>query len=216
MSATYGDLQSAIARELFNRTDLTTEIQAAIQSAIAHYQKHEFYFSEEQDTATTVNGQSSLGLPSDHGWVEGLTIIYSTYPIPMLRRDWLTMQQLYVNSSVLTGPPTDWAIFADQLWFWPTPNGAYTVTMWQNIQNAAPSADSDSNNWTVDAEELIRSRAVADVRCHVLRDPPALQEFGLLGPESPFFSKREHIAYTNLKTYTAQRIGAGVIKPIDF
>src|SRR5215469_13199664 len=106
---TLGGIKAAIQLELLNRTDLTTEIAFAIQNAIVHYQKDKFWFTEEQDTAYTVPLQSSLGLPSDHGWVEGLTVIYSTngYPVRMERRDWKTMLELYVNQSTLTGPPTD-------------------------------------------------------------------------------------------------------------
>lgn len=215
MSATLADLKSAIQRELYNRTDLTTEISAAINAAIAHYQREKFYFTEEQATATTVKDQASLGLPSDLNLIDGITITYSTYPVPMVRRDWLTMQQLFVNTTILTGPPTDYAIYANQLWFWPTPNGAYALTLYEDFQNAAPVQDTDSNNWTVDAEELIRSRAVADIRCHVLKQQAALLEMSSMRPE-PFLSIREKIAHGSLVGLTMQRTSSGRIKPIDF
>ena len=217
MTDTYSDLQSAIVRELSNRSDLTTEIQAAIYSAISHYQKHKFWFSEETETAATVNGQASLALPSDLGWVDGITIIYSTYPIRMERRDWKTMQDLLVNTTILLGQPTDYAIQGNVLWFWPTPNGAYTLTMYENFQNAPPVNGTDSSCWTIvgQAEELIRSRAVADIYCHILKRQASLEELGALG-ELPYFSKREMVAHKNLLGFTNQRLSSGTIRPIAF
>lgn len=217
MTDTLADLKNATIRELFNRSDLTTEISAAINSAISHYQKQKFWFTEEQDTASTVQNQASLALPSDFGYIDGITIIYSTYPVRMERRDWKTMQEFYVNTTILVGPPTDYAIYADQLWFWPTPNNAYTLTLYQNFLNAAPTTDTDTSDWTMvgHAEELIRSRAVADIFCHVLKRNSSLEELAALG-ERPYFSKREMIAHQNLMGFTAQRISSGRIKPIAF
>lgn len=215
MSGTLLDLKAACKRELFNRTNLDTEIAAAIQAACTHYQKHEFYFSEGWETGSTVANQPNMGLPADLGWIDGITIVYSNYPVPMIRRDWQTMQDLYVNQQSLKGQPTDYALFGQQLWFWPTPNAAYALTMYKNLQNAPPAADTDSNNWTVDAEELIRSRAVADVQCHIMKRQDALTEFANVMAEG-FMSGRERIAYKQLKELSALQMSSGRIKPIDF
>lgn len=219
MTDTLADLQSAIQRELLNRTDLTTEISAAINSAISHYAKQKFWFSEKDTTLTTVNATASLALPSDFGFVDGLTIIYSTYPIRMERRDWKTMQDLIVNTTALVGQPTDYAIYENKLWFWPTPNGAYSVTLYENFLNAAPTNGTDTSNWTQVgvAEELIRSRTVADIECHILKKDAAKQEMGVMFAAGlPFLCNRERIAHQNLVTYTTQKISSGRIRPIAF
>lgn len=215
MSGTYGDLKAAIVRELFNRTDLTAEIQAAIQAAISHYQKDKFFFSENQQNMATVNLQPNYGLPSDFGFIDGMTIIYSTYPIRLERRDWKTMQDLMVNTTFLVGQPTEYAIYGGELWFWPTPNGAYPVQLYQNFKNAPPTQDTDTSVWTDDAEELIRSRAVGDILVHDIKRDAAMQEFAQVAGEG-YFSGRERIAHKQLLTYSAKYLSSGRINPQDF
>lgn len=214
----YSDLKAAVVRELENRGDLSTQIAAACQSAISHYAKHKFWFTEEQTTAFTVNLQPSLALPTDHGWIDGFTITYTTYPIRLERRPWREMQELIFNTTQLVGQPTDYAVYADQIWFWPTPNGAYALTMYQNMQNAPPVADTDVTDWSTvaKAEELIRSRAVADVKIHILKRPAALEEFQVASQAGDFMAVRERIAYNNLRDFTAQRISSGKVKAYYF
>ena len=217
MSSSLSDLKNAIIRELNNRTDLTTEIAAAINSAIVYYQRKKFWFSEESVTSATVANQSYITVPSDFGYIDGVTVIYSSggYPVPIIKRDWLSMQELYVNSNTILGPPTDWGYYQNRIWFWPMPNAVYTVTLWQNFKNAAPSSDNDtSTNWTNEAEELIRSRAVADIRCNVIKAQAALQEFAAVGAAG-FFSGREKIAYDSLHSETIDRMSSR-LKPISF
>lgn len=219
MTATYLDLQNAISRELLNRSDLTTEIQASIQSAIYHYQKDKFWFSEEDDTAQTVAGQPSLGLPDDFGYVDGMTILFSagTLPIRMRRVDWSVMQDCGANSTVSPGMPTEYAIYADQFWFWPTPNSAYTLTLYHNFFNAPPTLSDDTAVWTDQqgGEELIRSRAVADIKCHILQADTAKMEMSSVAGEG-YFSMRERIAHKRLLSFTNQRISSGYIRPYSF
>lgn len=219
MSLTYQNLQDAIVRELLNRSDLTTEIQAAIQSAIYHYQKFKFWFSEETDTALTVNGQPSLAVPTDFGYVDGLTILFSsgTLPIRMQRVDWSVMQDYGANSTVSPGLPTEYAIYADQFWFWPTPNGAYLLTLYHNFLNAPPTNGTDLSVWSDQskAEELIRSRAIADIKCHILHNDTAKMEMSSVAGEG-YFSMRERIAHKNLLSFTNRRISSGYVKPFNF
>src|SRR5262252_5810481 len=213
MANTLADLKSACVRELWNRTDLATEILASINSAVGHYQKEKFWFTEEQTVATTVANQASLGLPSDHGYIDGITIVYSTYPIPLIRRDWEWMLDAMVNTTFLIGLPTDYAIHSQQLWFWPMPNAAYALTMWQNMQNAPPTQDTDSNNWTTvgQAEELIRARTVADVRVNIIKNQLALQEFAGVADRG-FYSLKEKIAFDKLHNYSIDYLSSRRIR----
>lgn len=221
MTDTLADLQAACIRELYNRTDLTTELAAAINSAISHYQKQKFWFSEETETAVTVANTSNLALPSDFGWVDGLTILNSagTLPIRMGRIDWSVMQDYGANSTLSLGLPTEYAIYADQLWFYPTPDQAYALTLYTNFQNAPPTLGTDVSSWTSvgKAEELIRSRSVADIFCQVLKRPASLQEMGVMAQmNEPYLSVRERLAHQNLLGFTNQRISSGGIRPIAF
>lgn len=218
---TLGVMQTAIASELQNRTDLTDEISGAINSAIAYYQKHKFWFSEEVETASTIAGQAALALPSDLGWVDGLTVLTApgTLPLRLTRRDWREMIEMGANSTLGPAQPTDYAIQGNVLWLYPTPDNAYTLTMYENFMNAAPVNASDISCWTTagQAEALIRSRTVADIICHVLKMDYAIAERDELAMgDEPFLSRQERYAYLNLRSLTQQRVSAGRIRAVAF
>ena len=215
---TLADLKAAIVRELYNRTDLTTEINAAILSAVAFYEQEKWWWKETQETdLATVNNQPYISLPADFNYEDGFTITYSTYPLPLIKRDWETMLRLLISSVTMRGQPTDYAFYANQIWFYPTPNGNYALTMWKTRDLPVLSDDSQVNNWTTDAEELIRSRAVADIRCHILREQAALMEMGAVAQGgAKQLSNRERIAHENLWTKNTVKLMSGHISPHFF
>lgn len=216
--STYGDLKSAIKRELYNRTDLDTQIQAAILNAVKFYENDKWWWKEQQETdLATVSGQAFITLPDDFDYADGFTITYSTYPLPLIRRDWETMLRLLISSTTMRGQPTDWAFYANQVWFYPTPNAAYMLTMWKTATLTPLSDDSESTPWTNDAEEIIRSRAVADIRCHILREQAALSEMQIMrGQQKDQFSNRELSAYNRLWTKNTAKIMTGKVTPHHF
>jgi hypothetical protein len=216
MAGTLGDMKANIVLELDNRSDLTTEIANAISFAITHYQPQKFYFTEKSTTVTTTLNTATTALPTDLEYIDGVTIIYSTFPIAMERRSWATMLEMMVNTTALTGQPTDYAIYENKFYWWPTPNGAYTVTVYENFQNAAPVSDAATgNNWMVDAEELIRSRAKSDIECNILHKQNALLEMAQVADDG-YLSFREKIAHRRLQELTTRRISSGRIKPSPF
>ncbi len=57
--ATYSDLQTAVANWL-NRSDLTTNIQQAIKSAIYHYEGTKFWFNSMYRTTATLSQSAAF------------------------------------------------------------------------------------------------------------------------------------------------------------
>jgi hypothetical protein len=214
----YIDLQNAVQRDLYGRTDLTTQIQNKILSAISHYEKEKWWFKEDQDTSlVTVNGQPYLDVPSDFEFDDGFTITYSNYPLPMVKRDWETMLRFLISTTTLKGQPTDYAFFKNQFWFYPTPNAAYTLTLWKTKNLPVLVNSSDANAWTDEAGELIHSRATADIRCQILREGPALEEMALMAQGGmPFYCYREKIAYDQLQSKNVSKLSTGHISPHFF
>lgn len=210
---TYLDLKNAVKRELYNRTDLDTQIQAAILSAVAFYENEKWWWKEQQETdLATVNNQPFITLPDDWQYEDGFTITYSTYPLPLIKRDWQTMLRLLISSVTMRGQPTDYAFYAGNIWFYPTPNAAYMLTMWKTRVLDALSDDSEENEWTDEGEEMIRSRTVADIRCHILREEAALQEMQImrqLGKNQ--LSNRELAAYNNLWGLNHVKLSTGKV-----
>lgn len=218
MSGTFGDLKAAVKRELYNRSDLDTEINASILSAVAHYEMEKWWWKEERDTSlSTVQNQTFIDLPEDFEYEDAFTITYSQYPLPLIKRDWETMNRFLISSIAMRGQPTDYAFYANRIWFYPTPNGNYPLTLWKTATLTPLSDDNEVNNWTTDAEELIRSRTVADIRCHKLREEAALQEMAIMRQMNhDQFSNRELSAYNKLWNKSTVKLMSGHISPHFF
>jgi len=80
------------------------------------------------------------------------------------------MEEWYVSNASYTGYPRDHAIYEEQIRLYPIPNGAYPLTLSYIKNLSVLSADLDTNAWMVEGEELIRSRAEADICARTLQD----------------------------------------------
>lgn len=186
ISATYSQLQQTIADELGDRQDLLvplsdsklslSPIQNAIQSAIAKWEREPFYFNEvyDQNLFNTVEGQefytsSAAALIASSPNLMKLHVLISSNRYPLHPRTWDYLEDTSVNPSV-TGQPIDYAYMAEQLRFYPIPDGVYpiTVSATQRLTNLV--AENDSNVWTQDAYDLIRSEAKLILAREVLND----------------------------------------------
>jgi hypothetical protein len=210
--ATYGDLQTRIADEL-DRDDLSVQIKRAILSAVTYYARQPFWFTESSFTFSTVNGQETYG-SSDNAaiatapMIERLNGNFFGLRTPMIKRDW----EYIDNISTLTtskATPRDWAYRASQIRVYPIPDRAYTITAYYTPILTALSADSDSNAWTNDAEELIRARSKADLMRNVIRGPDMAQEV-----QDQMMQERDALAA--LRGETARRKATGFIQPTEF
>ena len=172
--STYATMRTRIEDEIA-RSDLTTNVNRAILSAIEHYKDERFWFNELRDTASTASGTQNYLMPD------------AAAERPLIRADRLTIT---VNSNIIdlgdprphdeivrlttsssrTGIPDRWSMYQDSIWLYPIPNGTYTLTLWYVGQLAALSADADTNAWTVEAEALIRAAAKRILYEDVIRD----------------------------------------------
>lgn len=177
---TYSVMRARIADEISD-SNLTTQINRAIQSAIAHYERQRFYFNTRvTDTFALVADQEYYG-SSDLAAIPNLlaiddmyaTISGSRYQIVPVSFDDIAAEQ---TGTLEADPPYRYAYHAQQIRMFPVPSAARTVTMADHYRLTALSADGDSNAWTTDAEELIRQRAKAIVRIDVEGHPGAIAE----------------------------------------
>lgn len=186
ISATYQQLQQQIADELGDRQDLLaplsdsglslSPIQNAIQSAIAKWEREPFYFNElyGQNLFNTVAGQEFYGV-NDNGVIAAspdlirLHVLIGNNRYPLYVRTWQYLEDTSVNPNV-TGQPIDYAYFAEQLRFYPIPDNSYPITVSGTQRFAALAAGTDTNAWTQDAFDLIRSEAKLILAREVLYD----------------------------------------------
>lgn len=170
--ANYGDLKARIADEIADST-LSSQIVLAIETAIAFYERKEFYFNTKTGTFSTVADQEYYGTAANSDIpsliiVKSMTVTDSGYKSPVLSASFNDMD--YSQTGLFTGLPRAFAYFNKQIRLYPIPDDAYTVTMAYVYRLTALSADEDENAWTEDAEELIRQRAKAIIAGDVLRD----------------------------------------------
>lgn len=202
ISSNYITMQRQIADELGDNQQLlaplsdsalaTSPIQNAIQQAIAKWEREIFYFNEiVQETFLnqpsypwlTSSGQEYYSdSSSPQAWsspqlstiaeIKKLWVFISSNRYFIYPRTFEYMADVSVNPAVI-GYPTDYAYAAQQIRFYPIPDGTYPIGF-QGTQRFAPLVNgTDSNAWTNDAYDLIRSEAKLQLARDVLYDAEA-------------------------------------------
>lgn len=188
--STYGDLKTRIADEL-NRADLTAQIAKSVLSAVRFYAKKRFAGNEKVGTITSISGTRYYGtstaspgtLPTDIAEIDALdaTVSGRTYRIEHRPFDEIDALD---SGTTLTGTPRLWGWYQNQIRIYPTPNGAYTLTLAYQYVLTELSADGDTNIWTNECEELIRARSKKDIAMNILRFRDLAADMAALEAES--------------------------------
>lgn len=210
--STYGIMKARIADELA-RSDLSSNIASAVQSAIAFHERKRFYFNEVIGTFSTVASQEWYS-SSDASWIatavdiDSLRVTISGRPFPLDKQTMAKMEEVSAGAT-MTGTPSDWCYYRQQVRLYPTPNGVYTMTAAYIQRLTALSADADTNAWMTDAEELIRLRAKMMLFRDVIRDEASFREAERLAPF-------EAEALRALQTETTARGGSRTVLAYSF
>lgn len=231
-SSTYLGLQKAIADELGDRTDLLlplsdsglsmSPIQNAIQSAIAKWEREPFYFNSEYTVPffTTVASQQfytvddAPAIATTPAW-DRIHILINTNRYTLNARTWQYLEDIDVNPQATTSQPVDYAYFAEQFRLYPTPDHAYEVIASRYTRFTNLSADADSNVWTNDAYDLIRSEAKLILAQEVLHDSGITAECMVAIYGNPQIPGSRGYLYP-LKAETTRRQGNGRLIPTYF
>jgi hypothetical protein len=208
---TYLIMQNRISDEVRNvstasSSDIQSQIKLAILSAIAHYERERFYFSElRSETFATVANQEFYGTADNANipnlaHIDSLTMtINSTQRWVLREREWNWFEQ-YAFDTSFTGDPEYYAYYGRQIRLGPIPNAVRTIRISGVWRLTALSADADTNVWTTEAEELIRSRAKWDLWRNVLKEEQQAQ----------ISKQTESEAYAALKRETTHRLTSRV------
>lgn len=171
--STLAQMRSRIADDL-DRSDLSTQIDEAINRAIEYYEKERFYFSETTGTFTTVASQESYS-SSDAAFIANIAeidlirITFSSTDKREIKSETFGYVQL-LNDDASIGRPTRWAWYQGKIYFAPIPNDAWTATVFYQKKYSELSLDADTNDFTAEAEDLIESRARAWIYARVIKD----------------------------------------------
>lgn len=206
--STFSQMRSKIADDL-NRSDLTTQINRAINRAINHYKKQRFWFNESTDTFSTVVDQESYGsadgVATDIVEIDEAKITISSSVKPTLTKQ--TFQYIQeMNYGNFSSQPTDYAIFQNKIWLYPIPNQVWTITLYYQKSYSDLSADADENDFTTYAEDLIEARATWWLYKTVIRDKDAADDY----------KQVELDALTSLQAHTIKLKSSNKLRPTEF
>lgn len=177
----YGSMVTRITDEV-DDSALTTQIQAAIQTAIKFYERKPFYFNSKILSFNTVGNQEYYGA-ADAADIPTLTHIESLVitltgvkmPVAPVLFDWIDDAQ--TGQSV--GLPYAYAYYTQQIRFFPIPPAAYAVLAAIRYRFAALALPTDTNAWMTDGEEMIRQRAKIILNADVIQGDGAIQAITL-------------------------------------
>lgn len=171
--STFSEMKDAIA-DYISRSDLSTQIGDAVNRAITHYSSRRFWFNETTGTMSTVASQQSYGtsdsLPSDIAKLDAVQVTVNGTKYTLTPRTYNYIIDVNTSSTSTTGQPCDFAWYQGKIWFYPTPDDVYTVTFSYQKTYSELSADSDTNDFTTYAEDLIEARAMWWVYSRIIKD----------------------------------------------
>jgi len=183
----YGSMQARIADDFVNESITTAQIKNAIQSAIAFYQRRRFYFNETMTTFSTVGGQeyyTSTDLPDLPNIVQIVTLQGNLNGVLIPLRAVDFKQINYDQYGTFQGFPRAFAVYQEQIRLFPIPDQAYAMTIAYVDKFNVLSADTDTNAWMTEAEELIRQSAKRRLALDILHADDLAQRCGILEKEA--------------------------------
>jgi hypothetical protein len=188
----YSEMRARIADELANDGAITAaQINYAIQDAIKHYERREWWFNSNIGTFNTVASQE---LYTATDWpelasavqIDAMTVTYNTVKSPMRAVSYVEIDDR--QTGFVLAVPRNFAYYDQALRLFPIPNGAYPITVSYARRFTSLSDDDDTNAWTTEAEELIRQAAKSRIAANYLQADDLAARFGAM----------EQRAYANL------------------
>jgi hypothetical protein len=163
------------------RTNLTSQVGDAINTAIAKYARRPWFFNQATATFNTVANQEYYGAAD----LSDIPNIVKIYAMRVLISDVtrkvderpFALLDLRNSTSDYTGPPIIYSYFAQQIRFSPIPDDTRRIDLaYQTRLTPTPlSNDTDTNAWMTEGEELIRNAAKRDLWANVIRNYDAAQ-----------------------------------------
>ena len=149
-----------------NGTSVSSDdVGEMINQAIDDWKKRRFWFNEKTETVTLSTSNNFIPLPSDY-YIPSLdtgafVIEYSGIRYPLAKLSELSYNNYYLSNGV--GQPFWWSKQAspDNYVVYPIPDKDYTLRCFYLKEYTELSADSDSNDWTTVAQDLIKYQALA-------------------------------------------------------
>lgn len=213
--ATLAQIKADIADDIDDTTgEYSAAIAKAVFEAIRFCERRSYYFNESRDvTFPTVATQE---------WYDGIdnsnipTLVRIQYAfredannvrLP-LNRETPELLEYLADNSAIRGEPMSWTYFGQRIRLYPIPDAQiFTIRLQVGPYRLAPLVnDSDSNVWTIEAQDMIKARAKYIVCKNTLKDVNMATEALNDWTDQDAALSRE----------TSSRNGSGFIQPTSF
>jgi hypothetical protein len=172
----FGTMVQYIREDINRGTNFDPRIKRAIAKAIEYYKNKRLGFNTKRARAVLTSGHETVSLPTD--WLEAdflrLEQDGNRDPLDEVTYDWMEETLRTDNDR---GRPRKFAVQHRELRVYQIPDQTYTLVLSFHfeLKNVSISAsDGATNGWMVDAEQLIRSHAQADVLINYLSTPETI------------------------------------------
>ena len=211
-------MKARIVREI-RRSNLTTDIDAAITTAIEAYQHERLAFNETREfTFSTVAAQENYTSSDDADLGNIIKIDYVVYvqsanswpldPLSPARIEYLNA------AGTFSGEPQGYCWYGEKFRIYPVPADVYTIRIGCVKKVAAPASDGEaSNRWMTDAELLIRCRAKYELYTHVMLNGTLAEYFN---PERDGSPTKQALERLQVKASRAARQQGYAVQPTQF
>lgn len=211
MATTFAELRTEILRLARQSTggDLVVDVNNAINDAVAWYATRSLEFNEATSTINTVDGQAAYDFPGDLGVITHAQLFWGGQNFTTLvKRNWQWYLDINQDASNLRSvPSTYYAVFARQIYLYPTPSSAQSRIDLYYLSKIDPLVgDDDTNVFLENARLLIRSRALWDIYTNRL----------MLADQAATAKRFEQWEYTRLTEISAANLGAELLEPFRF
>lgn len=147
-TTTCNNLASRIADELA-RTDLTSQIQLEINSAILHYASRQLWGTEGSWTISTVAGQRLYSVASNFRSIDSAIASYNSgnYQYPIIAKTWAYILSIDFGLANFNSYPQYFAYQGNQFRFYPPTLGSGTITVYGQVDQS-PLVFGQTTAWT--------------------------------------------------------------------
>lgn len=180
-----GTMVSRIREDIDRGSNYDARIKRAIVDAIVFYKNVRLGFNIKRARALLTSGNEQVSLPLD--WIEADFLRLEENgrrdTMEEVTYDWIEDQ---METDADRGRPFRYAIQHRELRLYPIPDKSYTLVLsfQYELQNVSiSSADSDTNAWLTEAEQLIRKHAMADLYVNYIDGPESIAKGNLLRRE---------------------------------
>ena len=175
---TFSAMETRIGSEL-RRTSLTTQITAAVLSAIHFYRSQRFTWNTVRTAYQLLPDTEFTSFPGDLIEVDTLVLQSSGDELDYLEErsfHWLDREKEW---AAYKSRPDIFVVQANQIRWYPVPEKTYSYVM--SYHYALPDVSATASNaWMNEGEELIRMHAKVDMLENIIRGPESFQEAQLL------------------------------------